>query len=103
MTISSQARRLTVLLAIAAIAAPLAHADAKSATSQLDTTMLPCAPSCPKELAADASTVHTQKLVLLEDAFDWEDAGVGAGIGIAAMLAGIAGALETRRHRALAR
>ena len=102
MTISSQARRLTALLAIAAIAAPLAHADAKSA-SQLDTTMLPCAPSCPKELAADASTAHTQKLVLQEDAFDWEDAGVGAGIGIAAMLAGIAGALETRRHRALAR
>jgi hypothetical protein len=102
MNISSRARRTTALLAVAAAAAPLAQADARAATS-LDPTNLPCTPTCPNFSAADASSVPAQRLVLEEDGFDWADAGVGAGIGIAAMLAGIAGALETRRHRALAR
>jgi hypothetical protein len=101
MNISSRARRMTALLAVAAIATPLAQADAKAAT-RLDPTNLPCTPSCPSPLAADASSVPVQKLVPEEDGFDWADAGVGAGIGIAAILAALAGALETRRHRALA-
>jgi hypothetical protein len=93
---------MTTLLAIAAIAAPLAQADAAAAT-HLDPTNLPCTPSCPNPPAADAGSVPAQRLILEDDGFDWGDAGVGAGIGIAAMLAGLAGALETRRHRALAR
>lgn len=93
---------MTALLATAAIAAPLAQANARAAT-HLDPTNLPCTPTCPNPPGADAGSVPTQKPVLREDDFDWADAGVGAGIGIAAMLAGLAGALETRRHRALVR
>jgi hypothetical protein len=62
-----------------------------------------CGPSCAKELGSGASAEPAQRLVLKEDGFDWGDAGVGAGIGIAAMLAGVAGAFEARRHRILAR
>jgi hypothetical protein len=102
MNISSRARRMTTLMAIAAIAAPLAQTDAKAAT-HLDPTNLPCTPSCPNPPAADASSVPAWRVVPKEDSFDWKDAGVGAGIGVAAMLAGLAGAFETRRHRSLAR
>jgi len=73
------------------------------AASHLDVTNLPCTPSCPKDLAAGASSEPNQQLVLKEDAFDWEDAGIGAGVGIALMFAGVVGALEARKHRILAR
>ena len=101
MTFSHRARRLTALLAMTTIAAPLAYADAKAAT-HLDVTNLPCTPTCPKVLGADTSPVPSQKIVLKADTFDWEDAGIGAGVGIAVMLAGLAGALEACKHRTLA-
>jgi hypothetical protein len=102
MNFSNRARRATAVLAVATFAAPLAHGDAKAAT-HLDVTNLPCTPTCPKALVADANSVPTQKIVLKPDAFDWEDAGIGAGVGIALMLAGLASALEARKHRIVAR
>lgn len=126
MNISSTKRRAAPLLAAAAIAGVLAQADANAATG-LDVTNLPCTPSCSEDLATDASTTPAQAVgtsparrplpleslhqvrgatsavPVVADDFDWSDAGVGAGVGIAAMLVGLAGALEARRHRSLAR
>lgn len=96
MSISNRARRTTALLAVAAVAAPLAHANA---ATQLDPTNLPCAPTCPNPPAADARSVPAEKVVLGDGGFDWEDAGAGAGIGIAAMLAGLAGVFGARRRQ----
>lgn len=100
MNSSRRARRTTTLLAVAAIVAPVAQADAKAAT-HLDPANLPCTPTCPSPPAADARSAPSQ-VVLNADGFDWGDAGVGAGIGIAAMLAGLAGTAGVRRHRRLA-
>jgi hypothetical protein len=89
---------MATLLTVAAISAEVAQSDVMAAT-HLDPANLPCTPSCPNPLDADRSSVPPAKLVLKEDGFDWGDAGVGAAIGVGAMLAGLAGAFEARKHR----
>ena len=101
MSISRGARRLAVLVVAAAITAPLAQAAVRDAAG-LDVTNLPCTPSCSDALGTGGTTEPSQRIFVEEDSFDWSDAGVGAGIGVAAMLAGLAGAFEARRHRSLA-
>ena len=100
MTISRTPARLGALLVAAALAAPVAQANPKDGVG-LDVTNLPCAPSCPQELGTGGVTEPTGGVVLQADGFDWGDAGigVGAGLGMAAMIAGIAGAVgASRRH-----
>jgi hypothetical protein len=96
-------RWITVaVLLVAAFGGFSAQARGKAA-GHLDVTNLPCSPSCPKTLEEGASSMPGQQLVLEQDTFDWEDAGIGAGGGIALMFAGVVGVLEARKHRILAR
>jgi hypothetical protein len=93
------ARRLSALL-IAAFAMPVAQAHGQDVT-RLDTTNLPCTPTCPEDLGASGTGARGRTIVL-EGGFDWGDAGigVGAGLGIAVMIAGLGGAVGARRrHR----
>jgi hypothetical protein len=94
-----RARRLSALLIAAAFAMPVAQANGEGA-SHLDTTNLPCTPTCPDDLGAGGTAARGPIIVNEEGGFDWGDAGigVGAGLGMAAMIAGLAGAVEARRR-----
>lgn len=99
MSQSRRARRIGALLIAAAVAAPVAYADDRGAPG-LDVTKLPCAPSCAQDLGGGGFTETQEGVAPAGDTFDWGDAGVGAGVGVAAMLAAMACAFEARRHRA---
>jgi hypothetical protein len=93
------ARRLSALLIAAAFAMPVAQAHGQDVTP-LDTTNLPCTPTCPEDLGAGGTGALGRTIVLEEAGFDWGDAGigVGAGLGIAALITGLASALGARRR-----
>jgi hypothetical protein len=93
------ARQLSALLVAATIAAPVAQANGKDA-GHLDVANLPCTPTCPEDLGAGGDGERVRTIVVEDGRFDWGDAGigVGAGIGTAAMIAGLAGAFEMRRR-----
>jgi hypothetical protein len=96
-----RARRLSALLIAAAFAIPVAQAHGQDVTP-LDTTNLPCTPTCPEDLGASGTGARGGTIVLEGGGFDWGDAGigVGAGLGIAAVIAGLGGAVGARRrHR----
>jgi hypothetical protein len=94
-----KARRLSALLIAAAFAMPVAQANGERA-GHLDTANLPCTPNCPEDLGAGGTDPRVRTIVSEEGGFDWGDAGigVGAGLGMAAMIAGLAGAVGARRR-----
>jgi hypothetical protein len=92
-------RRLGVVLIAAAFAMPMAQANGAEA-GQLNTTNLPCTPTCPEDLGAGDTAARVPTIANGEGGFDWGDAGIGAGagLGMAALIAGVAGAVGARRR-----
>jgi hypothetical protein len=121
-----KARKLILAIAVAAIAAPAATAgtdaglgipsgrDAVSPTAPLvseKTAGLFAAPQLSSPLVSEKTTglwptpvrVSTAPVLAAPEAgFDWSDAGIGAGISLASVLAASAGALAIRRRGLLA-
>lgn len=90
MSIPIKARGIAVLLGVAAVATPIAHA-ASADRSLLDRHNLPCTPTCDPSLFAAAAPTAT-----VPEGFDWRDAAIGFGVGAGGLMFAGSSAIAVR-------
>jgi hypothetical protein len=95
---------IALALALAATVAPLAWADPPPLAQAEAALAAQHRPACPATTANGANTIAstratTAPVVTRRSEFDWGDAGIGAGVMVALIILGLAGALATTRRR----